>query len=39
MTWNLVAQISTLMLVATLCIAGLRSGQPYKDQSKPGTDV
>lgn len=23
MTWNLVAQISTLMLVATLCIAGL----------------
>ena len=23
MTWNLVAQISVLMLVATLCIAGL----------------
>ena len=23
MTWNLVAQLSTLMLVATLCIAGL----------------
>lgn len=40
MTWNLVAQISTLMLVATLCIAVLyAAGKPYKDQDKPGTDA